>query len=551
MLVFQFLSTFLRRIHGKLRRPNAPGAASRSKAPATVVVEAASDVHSRDVFVSYRRADETWVRGFIGWLKSAGFSVWWDREDYFGALDRRQIEEQAIGRCATYVYVASKSSTDSDLSGGYWGELRSAINRSRDLNRQFIFVVHRDSELEVPALPMGDGGNLRDVPRFEMWRKPRKGTRDWARHEQECNKLIKALANEVRRARNSQQIRATKPFIPIDAWHQIGEWLLAQIRRPFVLRQCAATLLGVVAALLVMFGAGNLFAMLRVDAGWLPHIAVSLATVPCVYAIWMAPAKVPLLVPRSTSGKQSGRKPKQRPSRVEPGKTVEPVPRRGIIVSGVFAVGLASLGATYGAQGLWQRVWPDPRQFSKEYEWLWWFSGTLSLVLICALLFFLLGVSRRNGPGWMSATGKAVQAVVSVVFAAFCWLTLMPPEHSAIVMQVDRLLQSRTSAVKWNELQGTSVGFTSRAAVDDRRDAQNGQFGTMRVDHPDEPTSMDEYLNSPDTIVKVSEYHQSIVPGIALDRLTFPLFVRFCVLPVVAAVSCFLGAVCRGSDDRE
>src|SRR5262245_5905673 len=68
-----------------------------------------------DVFISYKREDEARVAPIVEGLRSAGLSVWWDREISGGASWRQSISEQLdAARCVIVVW--------SEISVGPLGE---------------------------------------------------------------------------------------------------------------------------------------------------------------------------------------------------------------------------------------------------------------------------------------------------------------------------------------------------------------------------------------------------------------------------------------------
>jgi hypothetical protein len=67
-----------------------------------------------DIFISYSRADKTFVDNMVQGLERSGFSVWMDRDDIRGGTQWRAAIAQAIRGCDVFLVVLTSNSTDSN-----------------------------------------------------------------------------------------------------------------------------------------------------------------------------------------------------------------------------------------------------------------------------------------------------------------------------------------------------------------------------------------------------------------------------------------------------
>ena len=100
---------------------------------------------SHDVFVSYKREDESLVRPIVAALEKSGFSVWWDRDLSGGDSWRLQIEAALVNaRCVIVVWTNNSAGLQGDF-------VRDEASRAK-ANNTLVPVLR-----EKCSIPLGFG----------------------------------------------------------------------------------------------------------------------------------------------------------------------------------------------------------------------------------------------------------------------------------------------------------------------------------------------------------------------------------------------------------
>lgn len=103
------------------------------------------------IFVSYAREDQVPAEALVGFLRAAGFEVWFDKDSLHAGQDWRMVIEQAIASARLLIICLSKNSVDK--TGFVQKEMRLALQQAelRPASQVYIIPVSLDG-CHLPAV---------------------------------------------------------------------------------------------------------------------------------------------------------------------------------------------------------------------------------------------------------------------------------------------------------------------------------------------------------------------------------------------------------------